>query len=244
MENITVIGIDPAPSKDSTIFNGEDFDQKDYKKLQEYLNDLKKSKSKILICWDAPLSFSIGNYMDEKVSLFYQRKIEYFFSRSEGAITPAGISVRGYAGCPHWAISQYLIGYPKINSFCKNFEPDFNLVFSNENIRKSVTEVHPAVAIWMWCKKGKNAAWTWNYKKDKKVFRKIVKELSSKGIIVHDFEEKITTDDQLDSYIAWVLGKRWMEKKGEVQILGDNNTGSFLLPYIERYWQKFSTFKV
>ncbi len=244
MKEITVIGIDPAPSRDSTIFDGKYFDQKCYKKLHEYINDLKQSKSKILICWDAPLSFGIGNCTDEKASPLYQRKIEYFFSRKNGKKTPTGISVRGYAGCPHWTISQYILGYPKIGAFDQKFNPPFNLIFDKNKITKSVTEVHPAVAIWFWCINKKAKLNNWNYKKDSSTFKKILEILVSKEIISQEVKKKIENDDQLDAYIAWKLGDEWIKNNRNVEILGDNNTGSFLLPFNEEVSKNFLDFKI
>ena len=65
MQNIKVIGIDPAPSKKSTIFDGKEFYQKDCNELKKYLEEIKFEKGNVLICWDAPLSF------DEESGKFY-----------------------------------------------------------------------------------------------------------------------------------------------------------------------------
>jgi len=217
MQNIKVIGIDPAPSKKNTIFDGKEFYQKDCNELKKYLEEIKFEKGNVLICWDAPLSF------DEESGKFYIRKIESFFARQK---LPKGISVLGYARCPHWAISQYLLGYPKISNFEKDFNPPFELIFDKENIRKSVTEVHPAVAIWLLLKDKKE--WKnekWEYKKDNTILEKVKNTLT----IGDEIKSNIKTDDYLDAYIAWKLGRDWIDGKGD--ILGDNSTGSFLLPY-------------
>jgi hypothetical protein len=221
--SIKFIGIDPAPVKKSTCFDGVNFGYYNYNQLKEYLIEEKKCNDKLLICWDAPLSFSLN--IDSNASDFYQRKIEFFFSRKEYN-TPKGISVRGYAGCPHWAITQYLLGLPKISNFEKNFCPPFDLIFNANNITKSVTEVHPAVAIWLWCK---DEITDWEYKKNKTSLNSIIKVLKTKNIIGKSIE--IKNDDELDAFVAWKLGKNWVEKTGEVAILGKNKTGSFLLPY-------------
>lgn len=55
MSDIKVIGIDPAPSKKSTIYDGEKFEHKDYASLKKYLPEELEKNKKILICWDAPL---------------------------------------------------------------------------------------------------------------------------------------------------------------------------------------------
>ena len=70
----------------------------------------------------------------------------------------------------------------------------------------------------------------WKYKKSYSCLSNIVKMLQT----IDHFNEmpSINNDDELDAYIAWKLGDDWVNKKSnEVQILGNNDTGSFLLPY-------------
>lgn len=240
---IKVIGIDPAPSKKNTIFNGEKFNECDYKGLQSILNELKKkTQEKILICWDAPLSFSL-DIITDKMSPFFKRKIEYFFSQEKGYKTPPGISVLGYAGCPHWAIAQYLIGYPKISASECSFKSHFKLVFDKNDISHSVTEVHPAVAIWLWLKNDLKLN-NWNYKKKKNesIRKKLIEALKIKNIIPQNLE--IKSDDELDAFIAWKLGVEWVNNSEKVEILGNNETGSFLLPKKAEVFDKFKNFEV
>jgi hypothetical protein len=239
-----VIGIDPAPSKKNTIFNGEKFNECDYKGLQSILNELKKNtQEKILICWDAPLSFSLDNITD-KMSPFFKRKIEYFFSQEKGYKAPPGISVLGFAGCPHWAITQYLLGYPRTSGFEKDFNPPFELISKNEEeVSKSITEVHPAVAIWLWLKNDLKLN-NWNYKKKKNesIRKKLIDTLKIKNIIPQNLG--IKSDDELDAFIAWKLGVEWVNNSEKVEILGNNETGSFLLPKKAEVFDKFKKFEV
>lgn len=242
MENIQVIGIDPAPSKMSTLFDGKEFKELGYKDLKKELQSLKDQKdSKVLICWDAPLFHSNDEYLDLTESPYYTRTIEAFFTRKNGVTLPSGISVLGYAGCPHWSITQALTGYPLMHSFFKGFNPPFELVFDKNRVTKSIVEVHPALAIWIWCNDKKPKINDWHYKgpkKVKKTFTTIIEILKRKEII--DITE-INTDDELDAYIAWKLGKDWV-KGNNVKILGNNETGSFLLPYEECIFKKFRSY--
>lgn len=234
-----IIGIDPAPTKKSTVYDGNKFVDYDYKELKEYLEELNQSSEGILICWDAPLSFSL-----DCETPFSKRIIEKFFSRKEGYKTPEGISIMGYSTCPHWMISQYLLGYPKINSIDANSIDPFNLVFKNSNLvgKKSITEVHPALALWLWCKQGTTRK-NWTYKKDDKVFNALKDILISKGIVSVEKAKYIDNDDKLDAYIAWKLGELWVTNNDQVIILGDNKTGSLLLPKNENVIRGFNKFK-
>ncbi|HCX99500.1 MAG TPA: hypothetical protein DG754_05105 [Bacteroidales bacterium] len=245
MKDFKVIGIDPAPSKNSTIYDGEKFMQKDYVGLKDYIDKLNE---KALICWDAPLTFpSIPKSKPKEYSPLYMRPIEYFFNYMEDITPPKGISVLGYAGCSHWAISQYILGLPRLNNF-SNSQSKYTLIAddSQKVTKKSengiyITEVHPALAMWMIIKKSKPTEdiINWKYKKSASARKEIIKSLKA----IKCFEEmpSIKNDDELDAYIAWKLGSDWNENKG-VSILGNNETGSFLLPYNDVIFKAFKDF--
>lgn len=235
--NKKIIGIDPAPSKDTTVYDGNKIENYKYDTLIDYLYKLKKENEKVLICWDAPLSFSIEN----QKTPFSKRPIEKFFSQEKWMKTPAGISVMGYSTCPHWMISQYIVGYPQLNQHFESFNPPFELVFDSDKIKYSITEVHPAVAIWIWCKDEENIKFEdWSYKKNEKILKELVGILQGKNIIPSELE--IENDDKLDAYIAWKLGEMWCKNEGVI-CLGDNRTGSFLIPENEKVKNKFKDFK-
>lgn len=233
MTNIKVIGIDPAPSKKSTICDGQHFLQKSPEDLKCYLQELQSNANdKILICWDAPLSFG-----DNK-SNFYTRKIESFFNNPSRL--PKGISVQGFAGCPHWAISQHLLGYPKIGDFDHGAKPPFGLVFEREAITKSVTEVHPGLAIWVWLKDVRELNENWLYKKNSTTRTNIESALGKLFPKDKQVIDQIENDDHLDAYVAWKLGRVWIDDEGKtVRILGNTRLGSFLLPYNESIFNDF-----
>ena len=249
---VRVIGIDPAPSKESTIFDGNKFYQKGPEDIEKFLTSLLEKKPPSLICWDAPLSAHIA-FDNENISSFYQRKIEYFFNRKSGRKLPDGISVRGYAGCPHWAITKYMVGLPVISKWEPSNLP-FELIVEEDNNSGNtlnghhIVEVHPAVAIWCYCQRYSRRK-KWNYKKDKRTLKEILDILKKNEVIhekiIHEIisEDKLQ-DDRLDAYIAWKLGEEWISNKNKVRILGNHKTGSFLLPYEKRLFDKFEKFEV
>jgi len=246
MSDIKVIGIDPAPSKKSTIYDGKKFEHKDYASLKKYLSEELEKNKKILICWDAPLTFpKIPSEKPEEYSPLYMRPIEYFFSKNYDL--PKGISVLGYAGCSHWAISQYILGYPRPEVDC-NINPRYKLICKDsQKISEEsengiyITEVHPALAIWMYLKSSvPKDNFNWKYKKSTKTLNNIVNLLKIKNILNNIPE--INNDDELDAYIAWKLGNDWINAEpinNKVSILGNELTGSFLLPYDEVIFEKF-----
>ena len=105
-----VIAIDPAPSKRSTVFDGEGYSHLTDGGLRDYVNLIASERPGTLVCWDVPLTgpadrVRAGSFRYD----FTKRSIERFFSiESTGFKTPNGISVLGYRACPHWTISRSL----------------------------------------------------------------------------------------------------------------------------------------
>lgn len=248
-EIIKIIGIDPAPAKGTCVFDGI-FHHFSHNKLAVYLKEIQSNNRNVLICWDAPLTgpretkppFHYPN------GEFTTRDIESFFSRKTyGFKVPKGISVRGYTGCPHWAMTKHFLGLPQIGPWDTPLEElPFTLISDNDSsiVNGSyVVEVHPAVAIWLWCSDyDKTAIQNWEYKKSNSCFQKVW-ECFSKIITSEDLlkgcdltlaDLNPTTDDELDAIISWLLGKLFVESDQKVILLGSGKSGSFLLPNIEK----------
>jgi predicted RNase H-like nuclease len=108
--------------------------------------------------------------------------------------------------------------------------------------------VHPAVALWLWCKPSWKGGW--EYKKDKAVLERMWKELeerfrnslpsSGSSLSALDFNPK--NDDKLDSFVAWLLGVLWCRESDKVILLGNRKTGSMLLPNVEGLEEQFLEF--
>lgn len=201
---IKVIGIDPAPSKKSTVYSEKDgFKSFDANELKKYLQKLKDSEESVLICWDAPLTGPRNPDAEQILPGDYtQRQIESFFKRQQGMKTPTGISVLGYASCPHWAITRAMLGLPRVGCYDQRGNLPFQLLALDCERKvldklgeKCVVEVHPAVALWLWLKaisdiedtfkekgwmkkvKNKvNKVMDWTYKYDKKEHEELQRE--------------------------------------------------------------------
>lgn len=70
-QSIKVIGIDPAPKKGLTIFDGTNFCQISGADMKKYLGKAKLDRGSVLICWDAPLSFNENLSFGEKCDNLY-----------------------------------------------------------------------------------------------------------------------------------------------------------------------------
>jgi hypothetical protein len=246
-KNIKVIGIDPAPGKPSTYFDNitGKTEQLEFPDLKKRLTELQNQEGKILICWDSPITIPLDN---DNISLT-DRTIEKFLR--DKTKNKNGVSVLPYSSCPHWTISRHMIGLPIMGDYEKNEIP-FKIVTTSEKIEHSIVEVHPAVAIYFWLVKDfkqykgskpkelrkkenwadikrKNAIANWEKLKE----IKCIKNISDLAKV------EITTDDELDAVVAYLLGILWIEKKECVRMLGNEKTGMMLIPYVKILFENF-----
>jgi hypothetical protein len=266
-----VIGIDIHPGKKSTLFNGNEYLDLDSSGLKEFLLKIGKNNNKnTLICCDAPLTGprDIDNditYKNSSNSLT-KRDIEYFFTNNFGFNVNIkntntgekkfkGISVGNYSSLPHWTITKRLFGLPIMGRYCKKDIP-FKHIHSKEEIsdpfNNYIVEVHPGLAIWIWLNKKWMENYDWEYKSKKnemRAFNQIktdldclfFREVNIDRSIMTKFDQ-IDNDDKLDSFIAWMLGYLWLKDSGLVNIIGNVETGSFLLPVLENLKSSFDDF--
>ncbi|MFW5983565.1 MAG: hypothetical protein ACOCQ4_03625 [bacterium] len=225
--SISVIGIDPAPRKESTVFDGKNYKNLKLEELQKYLEKLKSTvNEKILICWDAPLMNEIKENSKE---LYYFRPIDIklrniIYKKGVKIKNAEGASVMSFASCPHWTITRYLLGLPRFSKYdCGNIP--FNLITKNaekSNISKSIVEVHPAVGIYAWLGKLEK------YKPNKSnVVKEIWNKLKEKNNVFKDIDSP-KNDDELDAAIAYALGILWIQS--DVVKLEGSESGAMLIP--------------
>jgi Protein of unknown function (DUF429) len=249
-----VLGIDPAPSKKSIVFDGELFHHFDINELEEYLNKISERHSDVFISWDAPLSAAL-NKKNFSLSI---RKIESFFyrqSKTARALNkergiPKGISTLGFSTCPHWTISQYLFGLPILNPRLHKTS-EYKLLMSQKELQLKglqITEAHPALSMWILLKEelkdNKYFQDSWQYKGNTLKETLLRREILIDAVLKHPLTQKvlssnieISNDDELDAYICWLLAKHLIRKGEDVRIYGDSDNGSFLLPYDETIYK-------
>ena len=252
-----VLGIDPAPAKDSVIFDGKEFQHFCPQGLKEYIDTLVTQEESLFIAWDAPLSAALD---DDNFSLTI-RKIERFFNRNgryaKELHIPEGISTLGFSSCPHWTLSQYIFGHPVINPYFQN-NIDFELVMDNERLSKSraghyITEIHPALSMWILLKDiidDELFNTSWKYKGDSSVETKKRSHIIVEHLFALEFVREyintdnisITTDDELDAFVCWLMARALMDNDPRVRIYGDRSNGSFLLPFDEKIYNSLNTY--
>jgi hypothetical protein len=255
-----VVGIDPGPAKGLHCFEASGWNHVGLDGSRSYLHDLAQEKS-VLVCWDAPLTGPSREGLlpgsKPKKKDFTQRPIDAFFGQNEWNFkAPKGISVLPYSGCSHWTISRSLLGLPKVGPYDQAMDLPFQLCHGNSIPGPGVhiVEVHPALALWLWCKNDQSIE-NWQYKKDIELCRRLLKYLSDRvqdDSTCHAFslaEAAIKDpgkgfDDIFDSCIAYVLGDLWIRNSGDVILLGNLDTGAMLLPNVDGIRDKWEEFLI
>jgi hypothetical protein len=224
--------------------------------LEKYLTDLPEN---VLIAWDAPLTATHSTTPGTELirSDLTQRILDAFFSKSKlGWKPPKGISVLPYSGCSHWTISRRMLGLPRVGGYdCPNEALPFQLITENlrprPRIGRHVVEVHPALALWLWCREERKGK-SWLYKSKTKEGEEIRNELwdllSSKfeSIPPGTFQFThglIPSDDELDAIVAFVLARSWCSGGDSVMVLGNDKCGAMLLPNVPGLRDAFEAFE-
>jgi len=239
-----IVAIDPAPKKRSTVFDGE-FRELSSGEIAPVLRELAGAPP-VLLCWDSPLTGpGDPGVAGRRPSDFSQRAIESFFSReSTGFKTPAGISVRPYSGCPHWAISRSVLGLPRVGPWDAD-EADLPFWLLTDGPPPAhegayVVEVHPAVAAWLWCKEDRSAGCSWDYKRDAGVQQEMWEIIRPLGNLPTGIAP--ANDDQFDALVAFILGTRWISRDGSVELIGSRLAGAMLSPAVAGLSEALSEF--
>jgi hypothetical protein len=170
-----VLGVDPTPSLGGHIFDGC-YRRARTTQLAVELCELRDAHASLL-CWDAPLTRPPNPAeTSNRKGVFTKRPMEAIFTQQKwGFRVPDKIAVQGYAGCQHWTISRHLLGLPRVGPWDAEWSAlPFKLLTDGPPTSPGhyVVEVHPALALWLWCGFG-NDPWPgpWNYKQDDRVIR-------------------------------------------------------------------------
>ena len=225
-----ILGIDPAPAKESIIFDGKEFFSKKPFELKDFLEE-KTKNSPYIIGWDAPLGDDFSKSLSQKpIEKILNNKSNYINEQKP----PKGISTLPFSTCPHWSISQFTLGYPIVNyEIIDKSKLKYNLVQSKSDIsqtKPNVVEVHPAYTMWVWLKDNITEFKYKGSKESKANFKKIVRELFKLKIAkkYKNIEDLIINDDYLDSFVAYLIIEEFLQSRAF--IYGNKESGAMLLP--------------
>jgi len=229
-----VVGVDPAPSKATVAVLGTSASDVSVvevpaRKLGAWLDKLEAKHERILLTWDAPLSFD-SKYglsdrpVDKGLRAFtLQKEKEGRFGKK-----PRAISVLPFSGCPHWTVTCESLGMPF--GAPRAHQPE-----GPEDLRDglNVAEVHPAVAIGLWWLLENPEGEFPRYKKGSGI--KVAKAGRNRASLVPMLKKKtglpsrcFASADEMDASVAWALGRMWLD--GKSKLAGGIEDGGYLLP--------------
>ena len=229
-----LIGIDPAPSKKSVVFDGSGFYAFGFRELKYYVEfKAEFYQEKLIIAWDAPLGDCFLSMSQKPIEKILNTKSSYITNKP-----PKGISTLPFASCPHWAVSQYVLGYPLINKEIINKDKlKFRLIHCEKDFHLSlpkVVETHPAYSLWVYLKDFLNEG-DFAYKKSELSFKKVINKLFEieyfKKYVRFKDEIMKKGDDYLDALICYCNLELFATQR--TKIYGNRKTGAMLLPALE-----------
>lgn len=264
METTFCVGIDPAPSsKGSAIVEylaGESPAKirlrrnVSHPELRADLCRWKSEHPSVLIAWDAPLTGpqdpeanEAGGSGVHSRADFTMRDIEKEI-RDEIPDEVEGISVVGYAGCPHWTITRNLLGLPRVGPFDREWDAlPYSLLWARPEFWSGhyVLEVHPAVALWAWLKDSDTKITDWRYKRGSRQSQREISGQLLAGLecywqklslypfvaaIRENRAELIESNDLLDALVAAALAALFIPDSARVDLRGNRSRGAMLLP--------------
>jgi len=111
---------------------------------------------------------------------------------------------------------------------------------------RHIVEVHPAVAIWLWCRWRREANDSFFYKTDPHVrtdvWESLLRVRSVRSVLSRVRAVPPTSDDELDARVAYALGRLWLDEPESVVLLGSADAGAFLVPRVAGIVEAFYAF--
>ena len=158
--------------------------------------------------------------------------------------------MRGYGGCPHWTLGRSLIGLPRTGPFDQSEDGlPFRLAVGADPplAGRNIVEVHPAVAIWLWVAEVERRHRALGItRRTTKCWGRFWIELQRGPWASIPGLAKLPPpahDDELDSRVAYALGWLWYSAGNtDVRVLGDRESGAFLLPVDQALEVAFADF--
>lgn len=225
-----VVGIDPAPAKAAAIVFGSGVDTST-RDTSSWLDEQRRSHQRVLVAWDAPISFSPAfGYSDRPID----KAIRAFLATQVQAnrLAKAAVSALPFSGCPHWAITCGVLGRP----FGAGAGSEYRVPATKSDLAGAgayVIEVHPAVTLGLWWMAENPGKPMLRYKpggglpgSDVRRNLEALAPLASRrtGLPDRFFE----TDDLLDASVAWTMARQFVS--GDAIWVGAPDHGGYVLP--------------
>jgi hypothetical protein len=236
------VGFDPAPARGVHVCDsGEPPRLLSVQAMASFLASLPED---VLIGYDGPLSGPVAP--DDPVlrqADLSRRVIEAFFkSPEDGFALPASIPLTGYSALPHWPLTRRMFGLPRLGPLDLPAEqlpfPPLLTAAAPPTRGRHLVEVNAQVAIWLVALEDPAyGGVNWGYRDRPDVmaaiWRIVVERLIERSSVGTADLRKLPPPDnmsQFEAMIAWLMVALWRADDDQIQLLGTQKTGAWLLP--------------
>ena len=216
-----VVGIDPAPSKQTLIWSDTGPEAISAAQVPDWVANLVAEHERLLIAWDAPLSFrSSISCSDRPVDRALRAIL-----KAEHRIDTGAASVLPFSGCSHWALSCATLGFPFGRRPGNLQLAPVDLPLNLDTPGAYLIEVHPAVTLATWWLESKTGKKMRRYKG--KLFNAVISTFRE-VLSAQTIPDAVDNDDKLDAWVAWRMACDYLN--GEAGWVGDSEKGGYVLP--------------
>jgi hypothetical protein len=243
-----VVGVDPAPSKPTVAFDGACFHTMAPDAVDAQIAALTGGHDRVLLLWDAPLQMDPGAYYSRAVDVAAKEMVASW----SHVLEDKAVGIAAAAQCPHNILSMAVLGLP-IGA------PRHGLRLLDDAAALAsggrwVAEVHPAVALGWWYAQPSSGALRRlpRYKGRVGAVAAVRADLAALLSPQRAFigaeawacldpaapgggGPAITSDDQLDAWVAWLLGRMLLAGRaqlwrGAAEGPGQASGGHYVMP--------------
>lgn len=219
----TLIGVDPAPSKKTTLWSKDECHSIAPPSLRAEIDS--RATGNVLLAWDAPLSFDAKyGFSDRPIDRAVRKLIAELIAEQKSRIEPKAVAALPFAGCPHWAITCTVLGRP-FGDGGKAWQLPSGLPTTEG---RAVFEVNPAVAWAFWWIRENIDGPMPRYKKGSEDGLRTLIARLGEPLGIPELARK--DDDTLDAWAAWKLLDDLIREKA--QVVGLPSEGAYLLPSV------------
>ncbi len=219
LEGWHVLGIDLAPAKGLHVFGEDQIREVAAKEAREFIAKEVENHERLLIAWDAPLSFDFELSLSDRPVDKVLRKFTADRVPQYSGPGKAAISVQCFSQCPHWSLTCFALGLPfGTRPGGLRLAPE---ELSEDATGAFVIEVHPAVTLGLWwLEKGLRDRMP-RYKGAPEICRIIADRMGAP-------KEAAQTDDHLDAWVACRMAEDFLA--GNARWIGNPEIGGYVLP--------------
>lgn len=248
------VGFDPTPARGAHVCDNGGAPR--LLSVQGMANFLAVLPDDVMIGYDGPLSGPVAP--DDPVlrqADLSRRIIEAFFkSPEDGFALPASIPLTGYATLPHWPLTRRMFGLPRLGPLDRPMEqlpfPPLLEAAAPPVSGRHLVEVNAQVAIWLVALEDPAfGGINWGYRDRPDVmasiWRIVVERLTGRSSAeMADFWKLPPPDNmsQFEAIVAWLMVALWSADDGQIQLLGTQKTGAWLLPKTPGMKEAFDKF--